>query len=182
MVFLDRDGVINEPPGMERYVRRWEAFRFQDGALEMLAELAALGYRLVVITNQQGIGKGLIDRGELERIHGNMCAEIGRRGAGIDGIFCCPHLVTDGCDCRKPKPGLIFAALETLGYEVDLRGSWFVGDSPSDIAAGQAAGLRTVLVGWSSRRAPVPSPSCFAERVGDIPRVLAQARSGSRIP
>ena len=115
MVFLDRDGVINEPPGAERYVCRWEAFRFQDGALEMLAELAALGYRLVVITNQQGIGKGLIDRGELERIHGNMCAEIGRRGAGIDGIFCCPHLETDGCGCRKPKPGLIFAALETLG-------------------------------------------------------------------
>ena len=169
VVFLDRDGVINEAPGAERYVRRWEAFRFREGALAMLAELAARGYRLVVITNQQGVGKGLIDPGELERIHAGMRAEIERHGAVIDGVFCCPHLEAEGCDCRKPRPGLIYHALQELGYAVDLNESWFVGDSATDVQAGRAAGLRTLFVG---RGAPEPAPTVCVERIGDVPGAL----------
>ena len=173
VIFLDRDGVINEPPGAERYVRRWETFRFKEGALAMLAELAALGYRLVVITNQQGVGKGLIGPSELERIHTNMSAEIERHGAGIDGIFCCPHLEAEGCDCRKPKPGLIFNALDELDYEVDLNRSWFVGDSATDVQAGQAAGLRTLLVGRVSQHSTVPSPTLVVKQVSDVGKTIA---------
>ena len=175
VVFLDRDGVINELPGRERYVRRWEAFKFREGALAMLAELRALGYRLVVITNQQGVGKGLIEPEELGRIHANMKAEIERHGACIDGLFCCPHLEAEGCDCRKPKPGLIFNALAALDYEVDLEGSWFVGDSARDVRAGQAAGLRTLLVGGPFRSAADPSPTVRVERISDIPENIAPA-------
>ena len=168
VVFLDRDGVINEPPGAERYIRRWEAFRFREGALRMLADLASMGYRLVVITNQQGVGKGLIEPDELERIHANMSEVVERHGARIDGIFCCPHLEAEGCDCRKPKPGLIFDALEALDCEVDLNGSWFVGDSATDVQAGQAAGLRTLLVGGPAGGAAHPSPTARVERVSEI--------------
>ena len=176
VVFLDRDGVINEPPGAAGYVLRWEAFRFRAGALSMLAELATMGYRLVVITNQQGVGKGLIDPGELERIHANMSAEIERHGARIDGIFTCPHLEAEGCDCRKPKPGLIYDALEELGYEVDLDGSWFIGDSATDIQAGTAAGLRTLFVGGPSRYAVDPSPTLRVEKVSEVPGSVATAK------
>ena len=175
VVFLDRDGVINEPPGVERYVRRWESFRFREGALPMLAELAAMGYRLVVITNQQGVGKGLIEPRELERIHANMSAETERNGARIDGIFCCPHLEADGCDCRKPKPGLIFDALEELHYKVDVSRSWFIGDSATDIQAGQAAGLRTLLLGGAPGVAEDPSPTVRVGRISDIPDSIAPA-------
>ena len=175
VVFLDRDGVINESPGAERYVRRWEAFRFKEGALPMLAELCALGYRLVVITNQQGVGKGLIEARELERIHAKMSAEIERHGAVVDGVFCCTHLVAQGCDCRKPKPGLIFNALEALDYEVDMNRSWFVGDSATDVQAGRAAGLRTLLVGSNPGGSADPSPTIHVERIGDILGSIALA-------
>ena len=168
VVFLDRDGVINELPGAERYVRRWEAFRFKEGALPMLAELAALGYRLVVITNQQGVGKGLIEPRELERIHANMSAEIERHEARIDGIFYCPHLEAQGCDCRKPKPGLIFEALEALDYEVDLEHSWLVGDSATDVQAGRTAGLRTLLLGRGPEHSKVPSSTVAVQQVSDV--------------
>ena len=174
VVFLDRDGVINEPPGVERYVHRWEAFRFAEGALPMLAQLYAMGYRLVVITNQQGVGKGLIEPGELARIHTNMAAEVERNGAVIDGIFCCPHLAARGCDCRKPKPGLIFTALETLGYPVDLHRSWFAGDSTTDVQAGQAAGLRTLLVGGLAGVGADPPPTARVARVSGIPACVAR--------
>ncbi len=175
VVFLDRDGVINEPPGVERYVRRWESFRFREGALPMLAELAAMGYRLVVITNQQGVGKGQIEPAELQRIHANMTAETERNGARIDGIFCCPHLEAEGCDCRKPKPGLIFDALAELPYKVDLNSCWFVGDSATDVQAGQAAGLRTLLLGVPPGVAVDPSPTVRVDRIGDIPESIALA-------
>ena len=174
VVFLDRDGIINEPPGAERYVLGWREFRFRQDALPMLAALFANGYRLVVITNQQGVGKGLIDRSELQRIHDNMCAAIERSGAMIDGVHYCPHLETDGCSCRKPEPGLIFEAIDALDYEVDLEGSWFVGDSATDVQAGQAVGLRTLLLGPAAEQRTAPCPTCTVQRIRDIAETIAR--------
>ena len=172
VVFLDRDGVINEPPGAARYVRTWREFKFKEGALTMLSALFAKGYRLVVITNQQGVGKGLIDHDELKRIHANMCAAVERHGARIDGVYFCPHLATEGCECRKPKPGLIDQALKTLGYQIDLGRSWFLGDAPTDVEAGQRAGLRTVLVGTPHRPGQAPCPTLAVSELGDVARVI----------
>ena len=172
VVFLDRDGVINEPPGPERYVLSWQAFKFNSGALEMLAALYAKGYRLVVVSNQQGVGKGLIDHAGLRHIHDNMCAEIERHGARIDGVYYCPHLEADNCECRKPKPGLIFEALDALAYAVDLAGSWFVGDAPTDVEAGRRAGLQTLLVGASPDALQTPSPTLQVREISEIAEVL----------
>ena len=172
VVFLDRDGVVNESPGAGRYVRTWREFRFRQGALAMLAELFANGYRLIVITNQQGIGKGSIDPDELERIHDNMCAVIERQGARLDGVYYCPHLESDGCACRKPRPGLIHDALAALDYEVDLQGSWFVGDSATDVEVGQAAGLQTLLVGAASQNGRLPSPTFAVQELGDVAETI----------
>ena len=126
------------------------------------------GYRLVVVTNQQGVGKGLIERAELKRIHENMCAQIELHGARIDGVHFCPHLEADNCQCRKPKPGLIYEALDALPFAVNLPGSWMIGDAPRDVEAGRRAGLKTLLVGADPGEERAPSPTLQVRSISEI--------------
>ena len=170
VAFLDRDGVINEAPGGSGYVVAWEQFRFIDGALDALRTLKDKGYRLVVVTNQQGIGKGLVDVAALEAIHRNLCACCARHGAALDGVFFCPHLASDGCDCRKPRPGLIHQAIRDLA--VDFSGSWLIGDSPRDIEAGAAAGLNTLLIAPEADSALSAPASAVAVSLTDAVQLL----------
>lgn len=142
-VFVDRDGVINRRlPGA--YVRFWEQFRFLPGARAGLRLLRESGHLLVVITNQRGIGRGLMSEAELAAVHRRMQAELVRAGAGVDAILHCPHDLDAGCGCRKPEPGMIVQALGR--FSIDVARSWVVGDSLSDIEAGRAAGVRGILV------------------------------------
>lgn len=171
VVFLDRDGVINETPAGHGYVETWRQFRFLDGALAMLRALVDKGYRLVVVTNQQGVGKGLVQVDALETIHRNLRTEALRQGAKIDGVFYCPHLAADNCPCRKPKPGLIHQALAHLDYPVCLSRSWMIGDSPRDIQAGAAAGLKTLLVGDQAKVAH-PKPTATAANIIQVAALL----------
>ena len=172
VVFLDRDGVINEAPGGHGYVTAWEQFRFIDGALDALRTLKGKGYRLVVVTNQQGIGKGLMDIGALEAIHRNLRACCALHGATIDGVFFCPHLASDGCNCRKPKPGLIHRAIKELGLDVDLALSWFIGDSPRDMEAGTAVGLNTLFIAPTAGSALHPAASAVAASLAEAAQLL----------
>lgn len=172
VAFLDRDGIINEPAHASGYVRNWQEFRFKDGALDMLKALREAGYRLAVVTNQQGVGKGLVDAEQLRRLHDRMRAAAKRRGACIDGVFVCPHLAAAGCGCRKPKPGLIHRAMGELGYEVDLKRSWLVGDSPTDVEAGRRAGLRTLLVGASRSQIQQAAPTAAVRELAGIAEAL----------
>jgi D-glycero-D-manno-heptose 1,7-bisphosphate phosphatase len=142
-VFLDRDGVINENVGGD-YVRSWEGFRFLPGALKAIERLTRAGYPIVVVSNQQGIGKGLMDSAAVDAIHERMLAAIRATGGDVTAVLYCPHLATDECECRKPKPGLLTRAADELG--LDLAQSVFVGDAASDVAAARAAGCRPVLV------------------------------------
>jgi D-glycero-D-manno-heptose 1,7-bisphosphate phosphatase len=142
-VFLDRDGVINRRlPG--DYVRSWDQFRFLPGARAGLRLLREAGYLLVVITNQRGIGRGLMSEADLAEVHRRLQAELVRAGAGVDAIFHCPHDLSANCGCRKPKPGMLSRALER--FPIDTARSWVVGDSLSDLEAGWAAGIRGILV------------------------------------
>jgi D-glycero-D-manno-heptose 1,7-bisphosphate phosphatase len=142
-VFLDRDGVINaDSPD---YIKRWAEFTFIPGSLEALARLARNGFSVIVITNQSAINRRLMALTELESMHRRLCQAVLASGGRITDIFYCPHRPDEGCDCRKPKPGLILAAGERYG--IDLSRTVMVGDSARDILAGQAAGCgRTVLV------------------------------------
>ncbi len=142
-VFLDRDGVINENVDGD-YVRSWEAFHFLPGALEAIARLTRAGMPIVVVSNQQGVGKDLMSAAEVEAIHARMVAEIGEAGGEIAAVRYCPHLAADECECRKPKPGLLTNAAGELG--LDLARSVFVGDAASDVAAARSAGCRPMLV------------------------------------
>ncbi|HEY5998836.1 MAG TPA: HAD family hydrolase [bacterium] len=150
-VFIDRDGVINERlPGA--YVRTWDEFRFRRGARAGLRLLREAGYLLIAVTNQRGIGRGLMTEGDLAQVHRRMQAELARAGAALDDILHCPHDLAAGCECREPRPGMLLRAIARHG--IDPAESWIVGDSLSDLEAGEAAGVPGVLV--APRGAAVP--------------------------
>lgn len=151
VAFLDRDGIINERPAAHTYVQQWQDFRFRPGAIEMLQGLAAEGYALAVVSNQQGIGKGLMTQAAVHDIHERMKTELATHGVTLAGVFVCPHLADRRCFCRKPEPGLIHRALNELPFLVDLPRSAIIGDAPGDVTAGRAAGVPTrVLVSSQS--------------------------------
>jgi D-glycero-D-manno-heptose 1,7-bisphosphate phosphatase len=148
-IFLDRDGVINA--NRADYVKRWAEFCFLPGALTALQTLATLGWPIVVITNQSAIGRGLVTQAAVEQIHQRMIDAIHAAGGRIDALFYCAHHPEDGCDCRKPRPGLLHQAQARL--QIDLARSILIGDAVSDLQAAQAVGAFPVLVksgrGWS---------------------------------
>lgn len=141
-VLLDRDGVINE--NRADYVTRWEEFRFLPRSLQALAALRGLGLRLAVVTNQSAVGRGLLAPDALHEIHRRMVASCARGGAAIEGVFACPHAPWDGCDCRKPRPGLLLRALAALGEPAEECVA--IGDGVEDLLAARAAGVPFVLV------------------------------------
>ena len=141
-VLLDRDGVINvDRPGS---VLSREAFELLPGAAEAIAELNRKGYRVLVITNQGCVGRGELEPVELESIHALMLDKVMQAGGQIDDIYVCPHIDEDGCDCRKPKPGLIHRARSD--HDFDPAVTWFIGDTGRDIGAARNAGCRPGLV------------------------------------
>ena len=141
-IFLDRDGVLNE--NRADYVRGWDEFAFLPGTFSALRRLADLGAPIVVVTNQAGVGRGMIPPDTIDDIHRRMTSEIHRRGGRIERILWCPHTVDEQCHCRKPAPGMLLHAADQL--DIDLERSVVVGDAETDIEAGQRAGCRTVLV------------------------------------
>lgn len=142
-VLLDRDGVINTPP-VEKYITHPDTLTLVAGAGAAIAKLNAAGFRAVVISNQQCIGKGIIDMAMLSAISDRMNELLAIDGAAIDEYFYCPHLAEEDCSCRKPKPGLIQRAHAKYGFELET--TYFVGDTYTDLAAAAAAGCRSILV------------------------------------
>jgi D-glycero-D-manno-heptose 1,7-bisphosphate phosphatase len=155
-VFVDRDGVINAE--RRDYVRRWTHFRFLPGALEGLAMLSQQGGRVLVVTNQSAINRGLMTVADLEEIHCRMAQVVAEAGGRIDAIYCCPHRPDEGCDCRKPRPGLLLWAAREYG--LDLSQSFLVGDKCSDVAAGEAVGCTCVMVRTGLPDAMQPPEPC----------------------
>lgn len=137
--FFDRDGVVNRSPG-DGYVLRLEDFHFNDGIIETLAFLKSQGFALVLVTSQQGVGKGLMTRAALDEIHAFMQRELARHGAAFDAIYACTCLAGDSrCTCRKPSPEMILRA--AAEHDLDLAASWLVGDHDRDIQMALNAGV-----------------------------------------
>lgn len=152
-VFLDRDGTINRYVG---FLRKPEDFELLEGVAEAVKKINESGWLAIVVTNQPVIARGEVTGEELEEIHRKMETLLGEQGAYLDAIYYCPHHPHAGyegeipelkinCDCRKPKPGMLWQAAKE--FPLDLSESWMVGDSENDIQAGQAAGCRTALIG-----------------------------------
>ena len=142
-LFLDRDGVIVE--NRPNYIRSWADVLIFPQALEALEKVRIAPYKIVIVTNQSAIGRGLITLSEAEAINQRLVAEIEAAGGRIDAVFMCPHAPEENCTCRKPLPGLLYQAAELIS--IDLKNSILIGDALSDIMAGQTAGIqKNVLV------------------------------------
>lgn len=139
---IDRDGVINEDS--DDFVKSVAEWRPIAGSVEAIAALHRAGWRVAVVTNQSGIGRKLYDEPTLLEIHEHMRARVRAAGGELAGIFYCPHLPDEGCECRKPKPGMFRALERELG--VHVAGAPYIGDRISDIEAADAVGARPMLV------------------------------------
>jgi D-glycero-D-manno-heptose 1,7-bisphosphate phosphatase len=142
LVILDRDGTINED--RDDFVKSAEEWVPIPGALEAIARLNHAGWHTVIATNQSGLARGLLNMSRLNAIHARMNRELAALGGRIDAVFFCPHGPDDGCECRKPRPGLFTRIGERYG--TDLGKAHAVGDSLRDLQAAAAAGARPHLV------------------------------------
>ena len=140
-IFLDRDGTLNEDPG---YLRSASELRLLPGVGASLARLKSAGARLVVVTNQSGVARGLLTLKDLEAIHGRLEGLLEQCDAGLDAIYFCPHHPDDGCRCRKPATGMIDRAVSEL--QVDARKAYVIGDHARDIQLAKAVGAKSILV------------------------------------
>jgi histidinol-phosphate phosphatase family protein len=143
-VIVDRDGVLNRKPPRAQYVRTWNEFEWLPGALRALQLLHASGYRVVVVSNQAGIARGAMTEADLAAVHRTMIEEVAEAGGRIEAIYYCPHDWNAGCECRKPKPGMLFQAQRDLN--LDLSRTFFVGDDERDGEAADSAGCSFVKI------------------------------------
>jgi len=143
-VIVDRDGVLNERPPKASYVSRPDEFRWLPGSLEALRMFSDAGYRVIIVSNQAGIGRGVMTEDDLRAVHHRMRAEAAGAGGRIDAIYHCPHDWDEGCDCRKPRPGMLFQAQRD--FHLDLTRTHFIGDDLRDVEAAEAAGCPWALV------------------------------------
>jgi D-glycero-D-manno-heptose 1,7-bisphosphate phosphatase len=141
-IILDRDGVINHDS--DKYIKSPDEWHPITGSLEAIAELNRAGYHVVIATNQSGVGRGYYDLEMLSMIHEKLMRELSSVGGYVDEIFFCPHHPDDKCGCRKPQPGMLYQIRDR--YSLDLKNTYFIGDSSADIEACLIAGCKPLLV------------------------------------
>jgi len=177
-VFLDRDGVIIE--NRENYVRGWDDVSFIPGSITALKRLSGSPYRVLIVTNQSAIGRGLITIDEAMEINSKIVDVIKEHGGRIDSVQMCPHTAQDNCSCRKPEPGMLLKASAELS--LDLSASFLIGDTRNDLLAGQAAGigyLALVRTGLGATQEPLLASSALSSY--DVYDDLAQAITGLQL-
>lgn len=141
-IFLDRDGTLNRDSA--NYITHLSEFVLFDFTVEALRKLQQLGFKLIVISNQSAIARGLTTRREVERIHSHLRETLAAAAVRIDAIYYCPHHPDEDCDCRKPATGNVELAIRD--FKLDPRKSYFIGDAARDIETGARVGCRTILV------------------------------------
>ncbi len=167
-VFLDRDGVINRcevRDGKPYAPRRVEDFRLLPGVIPAVQSLKHAGLLVIVVTNQPDIGNGLVDVNVVEAMHDKLMNRL-----PVDDIKVCPHRQNEGCECRKPKPGLLVEAAKE--WDIDLARSFMVGDRWGDIVAGQAVGCYTFFIDRGYRELRLAIPNNYARTLGFATRSI----------
>ena len=141
-IFLDRDGVLNK--NKDDYVKNISELEIFPFIPESIQKLRKAEYKIIVITNQSAINRGLMNINELEKIHGKIQNFLVKHQTKIDKFYYCPHTPQENCFCRKPNPGLLLSAIDD--FSIDVNQSWFIGDSDSDISAGIKVGCKTFKI------------------------------------
>ncbi|NTU56744.1 MAG: HAD family hydrolase [Anaerolineales bacterium] len=172
-IFLDRDGVLIE--NRAEYVRDWSQVSIYPEAIRALSNSKLKNHKIVIVTNQSAVGRGIISLETAEEINDRLVHLIRDQGSRVDGVYLCPHGPDDGCDCRKPRPGLLLRAARELS--LDLKRSWMIGDAWSDVQAGQSAGVQgTILLktGRGADQLSLPRPADIGEFLvcEDLPQAL----------
>lgn len=170
--FLDRDGVINRKPPGDGYVTRWEDLRFLPGVAKSIALLNHADFRVIVVSNQRCVARGLVTPQALDSIHQRMCDWLASAGARIDAVYYCPHETLPPCNCRKPAPGMLLTAARE--HQVDLAASWMIGDSGIDIEAGRNAGCKTVRLLSSPETLTVSADVVASSLLDAVHQILQQ--------
>jgi D-glycero-D-manno-heptose 1,7-bisphosphate phosphatase len=184
-IFLDRDNTIIEDPG---YINNPDQVKLLEGVTEPLSELKAMGYKLVVVSNQSAVARGIVTEEALGQIHKRLEQLLGEKGVSLDRIYYCPYYI-DGVipkyrrnsDWRKPNPGMLLAAGKDM--DINLSESWMVGDSPSDIEAGARAGCRTIMLAGRTHEQKLkpgePGPDYRAVNLKEVVNIIKmRVRSG----
>ena len=184
-IFLDRDNTIIEDPG---YINNPDQVKLIEGVTEPLSELKAMGYKLVVVSNQSAVARGIVTEEALGQIHKRLEQLLAEKGVLLDRIYYCPYYI-DGVipkyrkdsDWRKPSPGMLLAAGKDM--DIDLKESWMVGDSPSDIEAGARAGCRTIMLAGRTHEQKIkpgePGPDYRAVNLKEVVNIIKmRVRSG----
>jgi D-glycero-D-manno-heptose 1,7-bisphosphate phosphatase len=180
-VFLDRDGTILEEVGYLNHIGR---FRMLSGVGAAIRRLNDARLPVVVVTNQSGVGRGYFPESLVHEVHERMISELAADGARVDGVYYCPHVATDECNCRKPKTGMLERAAAEL--QLDLKQSFVVGDRCGDVAMAHRAGCRSVLVrtgygegelAWHAAKWPRP-PEFVAEDLAEAGEWILKETQG----
>jgi len=171
-VFLDRDGVLNRKMPEGAYVTDWAQFQWLTGADEAITRMNRAGVTVILVTNQRGIALGLYTHAQLEHIHANLQRHLARQGARLDAIYYCPHNHGE-CHCRKPDVGLFEQAMQQFP-QANAHNSVVIGDSLSDIRAGQRLGMKTVFIQGEADRQKAGSAAA-AELADAVAGSLLQA-------
>ena len=140
-IFLDRDGTINVDYG---YVYKVRDFKFIDGAIEGLKILNDLGYVLIVVTNQSGIGRGFFSENDFNRINDYMLEQLKNNGVYIKNVYYCPHVDKDNCNCRKPRLGMFYDAIKD--FNIDIDSSFAIGDKARDLSICNKENIKGILI------------------------------------
>jgi D-glycero-D-manno-heptose 1,7-bisphosphate phosphatase len=143
--FLDREGTLNVRPAQHEYVTHLSGFAWLPGAREGMCRLHRAGFLLAVVSNQRGVARGLVSIATLRQIETRIQDDLVAFGCRVERFRYCFHDLADGCECRKPRPGMLLDLAREL--DLDLSRSWMIGDMPSDVRAGKAAGCRTAFIG-----------------------------------
>ncbi len=175
ILLIDRDGTINARPPRAEYVTSWDKFHWVEETVEGMKELAAQGFRFIVLSNQAGIARGMLDAGVVDAVNARMCEELGRLGIDILSVYVCPHHWDDGCDCRKPAPGMFFQA--SADHQLRMDRTIYVGDDSRDSVAAYNADCLSMLVGAERNSAPTgpARPIRIAEALPElIPSIVSK--------
>lgn len=146
-IFLDRDGVLIY--NRANYVRSWEDVKIYQSTCQSLSLLAKSEYKIIILSNQSAVGRGLMSLQTMKDINDRLISIIQNSGGRIDGVFVCPHAPEEHCNCRKPKPGLVFEAKSK--FALDLENSWLVGDALTDLQTGVNSGIKNLVLVESGR-------------------------------
>lgn len=178
LLILDRDGVINQDS--DAYIKSLDEWIPIPGSIEAIAQLSKAGWTVAVATNQSGIARGYYSLATLDTMHARLRELVAAQGGEVGLIVYCPHGPDDGCDCRKPRPGM----LRTIAnhYAVDLAGVWFVGDSKGDLEAARAVDAQPVLVrtgkGEQTLSKGVPEATLIFDDLASIASALIHTQAG----